>query len=187
MSIEHNLDRILHSPVQNDDVSDIINQILPNGHEIHGYSSASNTRMLMIVERGTDYNRAPLLGFGMDGNAERALVRALATYIKREQEGIDYITEKQFPESLLGQIATGRHPSKFDHMVWDGHFKMLQDDQEVVATSSNGGGEIGFDPIEARAETPMGAVVALADQYAPFSSLRSVRERIKNLPPISLE
>ena len=187
MSAERNLERILHTPVQHDNVADILNQILPNGHEIHGYSSASNTRMLMIVERGADYNRAPLLGFGMDGNAERALVRALATYIKREQAGIDYITEKQFPESRLGQIATGRHPSKFDHMVWDGHFTMLQEDGDVIATSSNGGGEIGFDPIEARAETPIGAVVSLADQYAPFSSLRSVRERIKDLPPISLE
>jgi hypothetical protein len=171
------------SIIKADDVGSIVNRILPRGHVIHGYSDAGNTRLMMILESREYSDTAPLLGFGMDGNAERALVRALATYVKREQLGLDHITEDQFPESTEGQIATGRHPSRFDNIVWGADFKMYQDGSEIVAASSYGG-EDSTGPVEVRSSGALGAIVSLADTYE-FNGFGSAR--IRELPAISLE
>jgi len=183
------LTKLVGNSIRPDDISSILGRILPSGGVIHGYSSAGGTRILMVTESIRYSDSAPLLGFGMDGNAERALVRALATYVKREQQGIAYIKEDQFPESTRGQIATGRHPSRFDNIVWNDDFKMYQDGDEIVTASSHGGGEHAwsFQPLEVRDSTPLGAVVKLTDEYKFFSSLQSVTDRIKALPSISLD
>src|SRR4051794_32421903 len=97
-------------------MADVIKGILPRGHVIHGYSSAGNVRMLMILESREYSDTAPLLGFGMDGTAERALGRALLTYALREQHGLRHITERQYPESTEGQIPPDGAQSRFDNI-----------------------------------------------------------------------
>jgi len=176
---------LMSKQVNPDEVNSIIGRILPDGHAIHGYSDSSNRRILMIVE-SHEHTDGPLLGYGIDGNAERALVRALATYVKREQRGIDYIAENQFPESAEGQISTGHHPSRFDNIVWSGDFKMYQENDSVIAASRYGGGW-GMEPLEVRSSSALGAVIALANEYTFFSSYQNIADTIKRLPPISLE
>ena len=123
---------------------------------------------------------APLLGFGMDGNAERALGRALFTYALREQAGLDVITEKQFPESTEAQIMAGDNNSKFDNIVWGADFWLRQEMDEVAAGSGYGGGVIGMDPVEVRANDPLAAIVLLADTY------KFLNPTVARLPAISL-
>lgn len=153
--------------------------ILPRGHAIHGYSQSIG-RMLMVLETSTYSDDAPLLGFGVDGSAERALARALITYGIREQEGLTHITESQLPESTAGSVNMGRNVSRFDNIVWGGDFKLFQDGEEVVAASAYGGG-YGMSPLEVRAPDPMSALVELTERYQFMN--RTVRE----LPSLSFE
>lgn len=146
------------------DIAKAIGNILPRGHVIHGYSSAGSNRMLMVLESRRYSDQAPLLGFGIDGNAERALCRALMTYALRERDGLEHITEKQYPESHQGQMAPGGHPSRFDNIVWGGDFWLHQDGTEVVAGSTYGGGR-GIRPLEVRAAGALAAISLLANTY----------------------
>lgn len=163
-------------------IAEAIAKILPRGHVIHGYSSGGSTRLLMVLESRTYSDKAPLLGFGADGNAERALARALLTYAIREEQGLDYITETQLPESYEAQVGGGRNSSRFDNIVWGGDFKLFQDKDTVVAASRYGGGW-GLEKLEVRGEDPLSAIVNLTNQYR-FSANAP---HINNLPSISLE
>lgn len=166
---------------RNLDIAAIIGKILPRGHVIHGYSSASSKRLLMVLET-TDYSdSAPLLGFGVDGSAERSLARALLTYAIREQRGLDYITEKQLPESHEGGLPPGNNNSRFDTIVWNGDFKLYQDGEDYVAWSNFGSGVDGMRPTEVHATNAEGAVGLLADSY-DFPS-----PTIRSLPVMSLD
>jgi hypothetical protein len=158
------------------DMAAAIGDILPRGHVIHGYSSANNTRVVTIVE-SRDYSDAtPLLGFGMDGQAERALGRALLTYGLRERDGLDHIDERHYPESTAGKVPTGGHNSKFDNIVWGSDLTLFQDGSEFVAQSGFNG-----PPLEVRAPDLLGAIVALTE------SCRFYSPRIRSLPAISFE
>ena len=159
---------------------DVIKDVLPRGHVIHGYSDASSNRMLMVLESRTYSDSAPLLGFGMDGQAERALGRALMTYAMREQDGLQYIDERHYPQSTKGQIHVGDNRSRFDTIVWGSDFRLYQDGDMVVAGSSYGGGH-GMSPLEVRAEDALAAIIALADAY------EFMNNSVRSLPAISLE
>lgn len=145
-------------------ISDIIAQILPRGHVIHGYSSARSNRMLMVLESEQYTDDAPLLGFGVDGFAEGALARALITYGIREKNQADYITEKELPESTEGALPPGLNNSVFDNIVWGGSFKMFQKKGAVTAWSQFGGGN-GLMPITTVGKTPLEALDGLAEEF----------------------
>jgi hypothetical protein len=162
-------------------IADAIRNILPRGHVIHGYSSADSTIMFMVLATERYSDDEPLLGFGMDGNAERALGRALYTYALREAAGLDVITETQFPESTHAQIVAGSNNSRFDNIVWGSSFWLRQQGDEVIAGSSFGGGAAGMEPIEVTENDPLAAVTALADAY------RFLGPGVARLPAISLE
>jgi len=142
--------------------ADFIKRILPRGHVIHGYSSANNARMLMVLESRKYSDDAPLLGFGMDGTAERALARALFTYGMREQRGLEYVTEDQFPE-MTGGGPIGGSRSRFDNIVFQGDFWMYQEGVDVIAGSTYGGGRVR--PLEVSSVDPLAAIEALAAGY----------------------
>lgn len=180
---ESELVKLTGSSVSLNGIGSILHRILPEGGVFHGYSSANDEREIQITESVEFSDQSPLLGYGVDGNAERALVRALISYVKREKEGLDYISADQFNESRLGQIATGRHPSRFDNIVWIGDFRMHQDAENIVAYSSYGAGP-NMGSLEVRSSTAIGAVVALADNY---KFVRSMAKYMSELPPISLE
>ncbi|HMM62233.1 MAG TPA: hypothetical protein PKC86_01595 [Candidatus Saccharibacteria bacterium] len=180
---ESELVKLTGGNVNPNEIGSILHRILPEGGVFHGYSSLDDRRVIQITESVDFSDQSLLLGYGVDGNAERALVRALITYVKREKEGLDYISADQFNESRLGQIATGRHPSRFDNIVWVGDFRMHQEFEDIVAYSSYGAGP-NMGSLEVRSSTAMGAVVALADNYK-FG--RSVAQRMSTLPPVSLE
>ena len=61
------------------DIFGVVQGLLPRGHVLHGYSSGDNTRVVKILETRAYSDNAPLLGYGEDGRAERALGRALLT------------------------------------------------------------------------------------------------------------
>lgn len=166
------------------DISETVNQILPRGHSIHGYSSASNERIIKILDRRKYSDSAPLLGFGVDGNAERALARALFTYVLREQDGLDYIKATQYPSVTEGNLPTGHHPSRFDNIVWGGDFWLYQDDDEQVVAGSNYASFPLGTQKEFKATDALGAITKLADNYVFLGGAKS---RMKNLPAISLE
>lgn len=169
--------------IQSDGIESILHKVLPEGGVFHGYSSTGNERVIRITESVEYSDSSLLLGYGVDGNAERALVRALITYVKREQEGLAHIAADQYRESTMGRIATGRHPSRFDNIVWTGDFRMHQTGAEIIAFSSYGAGP-NMGSLEVRSDTPLGAIIALADSYK-FG--RTIATRMSELPPISLE
>jgi hypothetical protein len=187
MSHSPEIARLVGKEITPNTVESILGRIFPSGHAIHGFSSSGNIRVMMILESSQYSDSAPLLGYGMDGSAERALVRALATYVKREQQGLDSIKANQFPESTEGRISTSRHPSRFDNIVWSGDFKMYQTGRSVIAASTFGGGDWGRSPLEVKAPTPLGAITRLADEYRFHGSYEPTNERLRNLPAISLE
>lgn len=143
---------------------DDFKDVLANGHVIHGYSSASSIRMLMILASREYSDTAPLLGFGTGENAEVALRRARDTYRRREAEGLVYITERQYPESDSGLITGGVNSSVMDTIVWGGSLKIYQEGEEVVAWSQytqygSGGG------VEARGADAQAAMDALTEVW----------------------
>jgi hypothetical protein len=162
-------------------VRDIVSQILPRGHVIHGYSTALNTRLLMVLESKDYSDDAPLLGYGQDGQAERALARALLTYALREQDGKDYIEERTYPASYKGEVWVGENRSRFDNIVWGGDFWLYQEGEEVRAGSRYGGGH-GLDKLEVSAPDALGAIVLLTERYNYMNATRAMSV----LPPIAL-
>src|SRR6478735_5536847 len=84
------------------DMQAIIGSILPRGYAIHGYSSASNERVIKILPTEEYSDAAPLLGFGVDSDAELALARALATYVQREADGLEFMEANQYPHLTEG-------------------------------------------------------------------------------------
>lgn len=162
------------------DYADAVRRILPAGHVIHGYSSAANERVIKILKTRRYSDSEPLLGFGVDGNAERALGRSLLTYAIREQHGLEFMTPRQYPEADQAQIVMGRNNSRFDNIVWAGDFSLFQDGDDAVATSSYGGG-FGMSPLEVRASDPLSAIVLLADTY------HFMNGNVSRLPAISME
>lgn len=167
------------------DMAQVIQELLPRGHVIHGYSSAGSNRMLMVLESRAYSDDEPLLGFGVDGRAERALGRALLTYAMRERDGLSHITENHYPESSEAQVAGGTHLSRFDNIVWGGDFKLYQDGDVVVASSNYGNPEgWGLSPLEVAAPDALLAITALADNYH-FSGM--ARDRMSRLPAVSFE
>lgn len=114
---------------------DDFKDVLAKGHVIHGYSSASSIRMLMILATREYSDTAPLLGFGTGQSAEVALRRTRDTYRRREAEGLDFITEQQYPESSSGLLTGGATGSVMDTIVWGGSLKIYQEGEEVVAWS----------------------------------------------------
>lgn len=161
-------------------VAEAVAGLLPKGHAIHGYSSGDSTRVIKILQTKEYSDRAPLLGYGEDGSAERALARALITYALREQQGMDQIKARQFAESTQGQFTFNRNVSRFDNIVWGGDFTLFQDGAKFVASSRYGGG-FGMSPLEVRAEEPLAAIVQLTDEY------EFMNPRVKLLPALSLE
>jgi hypothetical protein len=163
--------------------ADTISRLLPRGHAIYGYSAANHSRRLMVLESLEHADTAPLLGYGIDGTAERALGRALLTYGIREREGWEYITEQQLPESSAGPYLTeeqlGRS-SRFDRIVWGGRFRLYRAGDEVVAASDFGGG-YGLEPLEVRAPNAAGAITILADTY------RFLNGSLDHLPVMTIE
>ncbi|MCA9346302.1 hypothetical protein KC960_02325 [Candidatus Saccharibacteria bacterium] len=162
------------------DIRDIISRILPRGHVIHGYSSAGSDRMLMVLETTEYTDTAPLLGFGIDGTAERALARALLTYAIREQQGLDYIEERQLPESREGALPPGNNNSRFDTIVWNGDIKLYQAGNVVHAWARYGSGN-GLQPTDVEASDALTALELLADTY------QFMNPTTRNLPAVSLD
>jgi hypothetical protein len=163
------------------DMTDVIRRLLPRGHVLHGYSSANNTRMLMVLASREYSDKAPLLGFGMDGNSERALGRALMTYAMREQDGLEDITETQYAASTHAQIQAGSNNSVFDRIVWGGSFKMFQEGDDVVAWSEYSMEGTMSKPVQGVGADAFAAVEELANAWrVPYG-------RAASLSAISLE
>jgi hypothetical protein len=162
-------------------MTDVVRRLLPRGHVIHGYSSANNTRMLMVLATRDYSDKAPLLGFGMDGNSERALGRALMTYAMRERDGLEYITETHYPASTQAQIQAGSNNSVFDRIVWGGSFKMFQEADQVIAWSGYSMEGSMAQPVQGTGVDALTAVEALANAWQMPDG------RAAGLPAISLE
>ncbi len=164
------------------DIGGSINSVLPRGHVIHGYSSASNERVVKILASRTYDDDAPMLGFGVDGNAERALARSLVTYALREHAGLEFLTATQFAESEKGLIVQGRNNSRFDNIVWGNDFALYQESEDVIIAESSGGSDPnGFGRTRVMAETALEAIILLTETY------HFRNRRILDLPSISLE
>lgn len=163
------------------DFGEIIGGILPRGYSIHGYSNSLNTRMMMVLESREYSDRAPLLGFGVDGTAERALGRALLTYAMRERDGLEHITEKHYSESTEARVPASGHPSRFDNIVWGGDFWMYQADDMVIAGSAYGGAPSGMVKLEVAAPDAFAAITSLANNYTFLNG------DIQKLPPTAFE
>lgn len=133
-------------------------EILDGGHVIHGYSSGASVRILMVLESGDYSDDAPLLGYGTGANTEDALRRMRDSYRRRVADGLDTITEDQYPEYLSGLATGGENTSRLDVAVWGGSVKIYKDDDSVVAWSEYGRHLI---PVEARGADMAEAVAAL--------------------------
>jgi hypothetical protein len=132
-------------------------EALAVGHVIHGYSSASSIRMLMILATRDYSDSAPLLGFGTGPQTDVALRRTRDTYARRIAEGLDFITERQYPEATSGLLTGGQINSTLDSIVWGGSLKIFQEDAEVVAWSQYGP-DLVRGPVEGRGEDAQAAV-----------------------------
>jgi hypothetical protein len=161
-------------------LADAVKDLLPRGHVIHGYSSATSERVIKILKERKYSDASELLGFGVDGRAERALGRALLTYAMRERDGLASISATQYPEIDKAQVPGDTHLSKFDNILWGGDFTMYQEGNLVVASSRYGGG-FGMSPLEVSAADALSAMVALAEGY------QFMNDRMKSLPPVSFE
>jgi hypothetical protein len=148
-------------------IGEAISRIFSNGHAIHGYSSAGGNRVMMVYPTPHYTDHEPLLGFGMDRTAERALARALFTYGKRVEVGLDVITEKMMPESLGdGPIESGAR-SRLDRIVWGADFCLHQNPGSglYIASSNYGGGPSGMASLEVEGNSPFEAVELLTSAY----------------------
>jgi len=166
------------------DMQAVIASILPRGHAIHGYSSASSERVIKILPTAEYSDGAPLLGFGVDSDAEVALARALATYVKRESDGLEFMQANQYPHLTEGGWTGSGHASKFDNIVWGGDVTLFQRGDQVIAQSSYGGGW-GMDSMEVSGQSALEALERLTAEYVPFSSFKSARDTINALPGLS--
>lgn len=154
---------------------EIIGLILPRGHVINGYSSTSNERVIKIVpDKNDTSDEAPLLGFGVSGDAEVALGRALATYIQRERDGLATIEPTTYPHLTEGREFGGGHRSRFDNIVWGDDVTIFQDGDEVAIHIRYAI----YGPSIFKAPTLIEAITLLTDQYhygnAYIASLPSV-------------
>lgn len=86
------------------DMRAVIGGLLPRGHVIHGFSSALSERVIKVQKNREYSDEAWLLGYGVDGRAERALARALLTYAMRERDGLPRMTHTQYPEIEKGAV-----------------------------------------------------------------------------------
>ena len=166
------------------DMQAVIASILPRGHAIHGYSSASSERVIKILPTSEYSDSAPLLGFGVDSDAELALARALATYVQREADGLEFMKANQYPHLTEGGWATSGHASKFDNIVWGGDVTLFQRGDQVIARSAYGGG-CGMDAMEVSGQSALEALERLTAEYVPFSSFKSIRDDLNALPGLS--
>ncbi len=166
------------------DPSTIIEHILPRGHSFHGYSSVAGERVIKILATTSYSDDSPLLGFGVDGDAEMALGRAIASYLQREQDGLEHMSARQYPHLTEGDHPGSGHASKFDNIVWSGDFTLYQDGSDVVAYSSYGG-EWALEPLEVRGRTAHEAISLLTERYRPISSFKSIRDRLSALPSLA--
>ena len=164
---------------------EIVAALLPRGHAINGWSSASNERMIQITpSKDETSDNAPLLGYGVDGDAEMALGRALATYVQREKDGLETIEEGTYPHITRGEFPTGGHRSKFDNIVWGGEVTIYQEGDEVVISSRYGGG-YGQEPLEVRSGNLLDAITLLTQRYKFRSSFQRIAESLNMLPSIT--
>lgn len=147
-------------------IRDDFKDALAEGHVIHGYSSASSIRMLMILATREYSDNAPLLGFGTGPQTDIALRRTRDTYAKRISEGLDYITERQFKESNSGLLTGGETNSILDRIVWGGSLKIYQEGDEVIAWSKYGERGFGNEPIEGRGIDAQAAVDDLSQIWS---------------------
>jgi len=179
------LDRQGLEQLKNLTAEEIIAIILPRGHAINGYSSASSERVIKIVpDKNYTGDGAPLLGFGVDGDAEMALGRALATYIQRERDGLETIEADTYPHLTEGEHWGNGHRSKFDNIVWSGDVTFYQDGDDVVADSAYGGGW-GLEPLEVRAGSILDAITLLTQRYKFMSSFPGIAKALNMLPAVS--
>lgn len=137
-----------------------------DGNAIHGYSDSLGKRKLMVLETPEYSDGAPLLGYGEDHTAERALARAVLTYGFRDELGIDYIKETQFPQSCENQKRQTRHASKFDLIVWGASFSLHQSRGDYIASSGYGGGDEGMQPLSVVAIDAVSAIDNLCESYS---------------------
>ena len=144
-----------------DDFVDVLNA----GHVIHGYASASSIRMLMILASREYSHDAPLLGFGTGPQTDVALRRTRDTYNRRVEEGLESITETQYPEATSGLLTGGAINATLDAIVWGGSLKIFKDKDEIVAWSENGPGGFARGPIEGRGPDAQAAVDELSSLY----------------------
>ena len=85
------LDRQGLEQLKNLTAEEIIAIILPRGHAINGYSSASSERVIKIVpDKNYTGDGAPLLGFGVDGDAERLSGHSAGETALLPAEWLDY-------------------------------------------------------------------------------------------------
>lgn len=163
---------------------EIVAAILPRGHAINGWSSASGMRMIQITPSKDEVSdSAPLLGFGVDGDAEMALGRALATYVQRERDCLEVMSEGSYREISRGVHPPSGHSSKFDNIVWNGEVTIYQEGEDVVIISSYGGGG-GMEPLEVRAGTLHDAIGLLTQRYKFMSSFSKINESLNLLPSV---
>lgn len=159
-------------------VAETIGKVLPRGHVVHGYSSASDERVFKILGSRKYSDSEPMLGFGVDGTAERALARSLITYAMREERGLEQISATQFTESEQGQITISSNPSRFDNIVWGSDFWLYEENGLYKAGSSYGSPNF-RGGIEVDGRTPLDAIVNLTEGYTYGNN------RVLRLPPVS--
>lgn len=143
------------------DLAHDFTEILEAGHVIHGYSTGGSVRMLMVLETKDYSDTAPLLAFGTGANTEDALRRMRDSYRRRAADGLESITEKQYPEFLCGLATGGSNTSRLDVAVWGGSVKIYQDTEGVVAWAEYGRH---LTPVEGRGQDMAGAVASLEAQ-----------------------
>ena len=164
----------------------LVEQILPRGHSFHGYSSTANERVFKILA-STEYSEdSPLLGFGVDSEAELALGRAIATYLQREMDGIEYIESYQYPDLSVGFSGNLGHKSKFDIIVWNDGVAIYQEDEEIVVKSCYGGREsVGSGPLVVKEDIVLRAICKFTEQYYMAGIGQARRNRLNALPLIA--
>jgi hypothetical protein len=165
----------------------LVEQILPRGHSFHGYSSTANERVFKILASTEYSDDAPLLGFGVDSEAELALGRAIATYLQREIDGYEYIEPHQYNDLIEGHGDSFVHQSKFDNIVWNDGVVIFQQDEEVVVSACYGGsGEAwGSGPLIVKADSVLRAISEFTEQYYMAGIGQARRSRLNALPLIA--
>lgn len=164
----------------------LVEQILPRGHSFHGYSSTANERAFKILESSKYSDGAPLLGFGVDSEAELALGRSIATYLHREMDGLECIEPFQYQSLTEGFCGNSGNKSKFDNIVWNDGVTIYQEGEVVVVKSCyRGGGPYGGEVLEVRANSVFKAITQFSEQYYMAGIGDQRRSRLNALPLIS--